>query len=246
MDETIDSCTSLQEELTITSSSSRSLFKVTNHQFKTIFWSIIWFLSGISSFLIAWGECTVWLANNKVSIIGYILQSSNSSLLFYIGLPIFSYFICCGYYTLFHMKLFTLYGMYKNKKSDINSLLLSSSFLLRIFAPLSYNFILMYQLDADAFLNIIGDIKVFPIIGNNFNEFFPIFITLISILHYFNISQKLLKCLGIKIFQASLIDDDNDHIIQEGKMLFNQQIQLNQRNKQRQRLIDTNDSDLLL
>jgi hypothetical protein len=128
------------------------------------------------------------------------------------------YFMYCGYLGLFKLSLGKLYGMHPNKRTDQSSLLFSGSLLLRVFSPLTYNFVTMYNLDADAFKGVVGNITVFPFFGEQFNQFLPILVAVVAVMNITNVFGKALKCIGVQFFERD--ESFEDDTIAEGKLLL--------------------------
>jgi hypothetical protein len=151
--------------------------------------------------LILFCEITI-VSNVNISPLGQLIEAVGNSAT---AVQIFSvipmiYLSYCAYYPLFKLRFGKLYYL-SHHRTDENSLLNNVTFLLRISAPLAYNYVLLLRIPRTSLEILIGKISVIPFFGSNFNSIFPIFIAVFAALFYFDALSLLFKCLNIQKFR---------------------------------------------
>jgi hypothetical protein len=136
------------------------------------------------------------------------------------------YLTCAAFYPLFQLRLGRFYYV-GVKSTDTNALLFNSTSLLRVATPLAYNFVLLLRIDAQSLSALIGNISVIPFFGGSFNNWFPIFLAIISILELFNIFARIGVCFNIPSYRFLIrsekeraSDTDIRDLMDEGRMLI--------------------------
>ena len=180
-------------------------------------------LCSLLSIMLLLSEMTMFAEGINLSIFGYIIENitdnNNKSgeygyLVLIITIIPFIYLLNTTMYSLFHLKLSGIYGIYKNKHTDAESLLLLSSIMCRIAFPLGLNFIQLLKLSKktvfeeimitrpNASLNSVTkkSSHVLPLIGYKFSVIFPALLGILCLFNYFNIFGKLLNCVGLSSF----------------------------------------------
>lgn len=173
----------------------------------------------IFSLIIIVAEMTIFLKLN-LSLFGILI---NKSPYFYNTMTFtifpFVYLINTTLYSLFHLKLSGVYGVYKNKHTDSESLLILSSVMCRIAFPLGLNFIQILKLDQKTIIEgVIGSTNFIPVFGENFTVFYPTILGLLCLFNYFNVFGSLLSCLGLSSFGFE--NDATNDAISEGNQIF--------------------------
>jgi hypothetical protein len=180
---------------------------------------------GVMSLGLVWSEVTLYSPVNLSPFAILIDESYANHAVFgqFVAIVSFGYLSVCAYFALFRMRLSKYYHMHANRKTSENSLLFNASYLLRLFAPLGYNFLAMLRVPSDvipetAFQRVIGKMRVIPFLGRQFNVVFPVLILLFCVATLFNVYGRILKLLGMPQFEyRSTYQDD---LLDEGIALL--------------------------
>jgi hypothetical protein len=171
------------------------------------------------SLIIIVAEMTIFL-NINLSLFGILINKSPyfyNTMTFTI-LP-FVYLINTTLYSLFHLKLSGVYGVYKNKHTDSESLLILSSVMCRIAFPLGLNFIQILKLNRKTIIeSVIGSTNFIPVFGEKFTIFYPTILGLLCLFNYFNVFGSILSCLGLSSFGFE--NEATNEAISEGNQIF--------------------------
>eukprot|EP00468_Gymnochlora_sp_CCMP2014_P002413 CAMPEP_0167760150 /NCGR_PEP_ID=MMETSP0110_2-20121227/11428_1 /TAXON_ID=629695 /ORGANISM="Gymnochlora sp., Strain CCMP2014" /LENGTH=438 /DNA_ID=CAMNT_0007646633 /DNA_START=270 /DNA_END=1586 /DNA_ORIENTATION=+ len=175
------------------------------------------FVLGGASLLMIWAQLTI--PARMVSPMFAIYQAVNQSdsLVQIALIPPLTYLCGCAFWSMFQLQLFDYYLMDNKRRTGEVSLLFNGTYLLRIFAPIGFNFVSMLvdDDDATAFGRVMGDMEVVPFFGSAFNSYLPILISIFSLCTFFNVYYRLLKFLGIEQFSYSTTNDQDR--LEEGK-----------------------------
>ena len=108
------------------------------------------------------------------------------------------------------------------------------SYLSRLMFPLCYNFLYVAkEKQGTAFSTIMGDINLFPLMGEAVNLYLPFAIILLCGVTYFNAYDRLLRSLSVREFTYDATDQDaNDSTIQESRSLLSQGVAASQESTQ--------------
>lgn len=149
----------------------------------------------------------------KISLLGYFIDTFQESQQ-YFYLELFSiisigYLAVCAFYTVFHVKIFNIYYLAPNKRTDEYSLLFSGMLLCRLTAPLCLNYLSLVYRDSSkveetAFTTIMGHLDLIPFVKNGLYVFMPFCISAICLAIYFNVANHFLHKFGFDRF----IEDD--------------------------------------
>lgn len=172
----------------------------------------------ISAFLIV-AEMTIFLDIN-LSIFGIIINKATSfySILITTIIPLI-YLINTTKYSLFHLKLSGVYGVYKNRQTDSQSMLILTSFICRISFPLALNFIQILKLKKTTYIQkIMGSTDFLPVLGHKFTIFYPTILGVLCLFNYFNIFGSLLSWVGLSSFGFE--NEATNDTISEGNLIF--------------------------
>merc|ERR1719277_2219071 len=82
-----------------------------------------------------------------------------------------------------------------NHNTDMGSLLFCASILARLAAPLVYHFLLLINAQGTTFQQFYGQINVVPVLGDSFNEKFPMFVFVCCLFNVFNVYSTALRFL---------------------------------------------------
>lgn len=177
-------------------------------------------LLGFLSIIMIISEMTIFLGLN-MSLFGYLIDYFHE---YFILIVVFTmipltYLISTTIYALFHLKVSGVYGIYKNRHTDSESLLILSGFMCRVCFPLALNFIQLLKLGIPTITTKIINTKSFiPFLGQKFTIFFPVILGLLCVLNYFNFFASLMSCIGLSYFGFET-DATNNQII-EGNLIF--------------------------
>ncbi|CAF2803133.1 unnamed protein product [Rotaria sp. Silwood2] len=173
---------------------------------------------GIISILVIWSEMTFFSTKPVLSILAQCVNAARDHYSYFI-MEVFcclsiAYLCFCAYYTIFHIRVLDYFYLSLYHLTDDNSLIFAATFLCRLTAPLSYNFLGMIHLDQaitkktdrkeTIFTSIMGHLTAIPIVSIGFNFYFPMLILLLSIGTYFRLGSRCLHACGFEQF----LDDD--------------------------------------
>jgi hypothetical protein len=83
---------------------------------------------------------------------------------------------------------------------------------------LSYNYLLITGVQGTSFAKVLGEMDLLPILGLNFNTYFPIVVSVICFLFLFNVIDRLLSFCNITKFR---FEQDFSHTsVEEGRELI--------------------------
>jgi hypothetical protein len=165
---------------------------------------------GIVSVIIVWCEVTIFKVDPDYSLLSRMVHARESRLtLQFLVFAIVAYIVHCTYSTLFHIRLFSYYRLSRHQ-SDPNSLLFNTAILLRLTAPVAYNYLyLIHEVEDTAFATIMGDINSVPLFGRLYNSYFPVVIVAVCLSSTFHLASRVLRCFSVSQFDL-LADDDVD------------------------------------
>ncbi|KAJ3340997.1 hypothetical protein HDU93_005861 [Gonapodya sp. JEL0774] len=128
------------------------------------------------------------------------------------------------------MRVFSVYALVPDHHTDEGSMLFFAAYFCRLNFPLCYNFLnLLTTADtsnspatATTFVRVIGKIDLVPLLGNEFNLYFPLVIVVICTVVFFNLHGRLMRMCGG--FGELFFDDDEptEDIVMEGRQLIEQ------------------------
>ena len=160
--------------------------------------------------------------------IGGITDAAAYVNMFLVLIPV-AYMCFCCYFSLFKLRLFTVYSL-SLRQTDAYSLILNASLACRFAAPLCYNYLFMIHMahkDGSidtAFGELMGSqIDNVPFFGVHFNEYFPIVVLVYTATIYFRVFHKLVRILGMNASYAMFADeiqaveDDDDDVDNRGR-----------------------------
>ncbi|UJR38477.1 hypothetical protein I4U23_031145 [Adineta vaga] len=186
----------------------------------------------IISLIVIWSEMTFFSTRPVLSIFARTVNAARAHHDYFTMEIICSlslaYLCLCAYYTIFRMRIFNYFYLSLYHLTDENSLIFAATFLCRLTAPLSYNFLGMIHMDQvitkqtsrqeTVFTGIMGRMNVIPIISSGFNFYFPMLVCLLCFGTYFRFGSRCLHIFGVRQFF------DDDHIsaeyIEDGKNLM--------------------------
>ncbi|CAF0997675.1 unnamed protein product [Rotaria sordida] len=190
---------------------------------------------GIISILVIWSEMTFFRTKPVLSIFAKCVNAARDHHS-YFTMEVFcclsiAYLCLCAYYTIFRIRVLDYFYLSLYHLTDENSLIFAATFLCRLTAPLSYNFLGMIHLDQaitnktdhveTIFTSIMGHLTAIPIVSIGFNFYFPMLILLLSIGTYFRLGSRCLHACG---FEQFLDDDDvSSECVEDGKDLMNKE-----------------------
>ncbi|GAB5369383.1 hypothetical protein AAMO2058_001399800 [Amorphochlora amoebiformis] len=128
-----------------------------------------------------------------------------------------TYLCTCAFYSMFRLRLFDYYFMHSKRRTEEVSLLFNGTYLLRIFAPIGFNFVVLVGARDTAFQKVMGAMDVVPFFGSAFNTYLPILISIFCLCTLFNVYNRLLRFLGIQQFSYGGRNDPDKLL--EGKKI---------------------------
>lgn len=192
------------------------------------------------SCLIIISEVTIFL-NFNLCVFGIAINYTNSiSFILPLAIIPLVYLISSTLYGLFNLKISGIFGIYSNKQTDAESLLMLTSFMCRIAFPLGLNFIQILKLSEKTTLEqIMGTTDFIPIFGYKFTIFYPTILIILCLCNFFNIYGSLLNALGLSSFGFE--SEVRNEQINEGRLILTRSnliyyilVYLNETNKDRE------------
>eukprot|EP00474_Spongospora_subterranea_P010122 CRZ10580.1 hypothetical protein [Spongospora subterranea] len=203
----------------------RGIFNL--HVLARLLSAILW----IVTFAVIWCEITLSI-DVRYSIFYVVIQKFNSPPVTYmVGLILISYLAMCAFYSMFRLRLSSFYHLHFGGHSEANSLLFNASFILRLIFPLGINFFSTTLLDRGAttsFETAVGQMNVVPVLGQKFNLFVPVVISVLCLVTGCNLYGRLLRLLQISQFEEN--GPGSDQIVAEGESLVRRQRRKRARN----------------
>eukprot|EP01006_Ploeotia_vitrea_P043220 TRINITY_DN66705_c2_g15_i1.p1 TRINITY_DN66705_c2_g15~~TRINITY_DN66705_c2_g15_i1.p1 ORF type:complete len:427 (+),score=204.91 TRINITY_DN66705_c2_g15_i1:496-1776(+) len=191
-------------------------FKV---QWRHRIYRVLGVLCAVMSCLLVWSEIVMG-ASSKISPFARIIEDvrgNDSATQFLAMLPL-AYLSACAFFAMFKLRLMKYYHMHKGRRTEENSLLFNASYLLRLLAPIGYNFFGILHVERTEFQLILGKMDVVPFFGSSFTTYFPILILLFCLATLTNVYGRILKWFGAERFEYS--ETYSDDVIEEGKMII--------------------------
>lgn len=173
----------------------------------------------ILSILMVVAEMTIFLEVN-LSVFGIMINKSDNfySIITLTMIPLI-YLINTTMYSLFHLKLSGVYGVYNNKQTDSESMIILTNLMCRIAFPLALNFNQILKLNRTTNITkIMGSTDFLPVLGHKFTVFYPTVLGVLCIFNYFNVFGTLLSWIGLSSFGFD--NDATKDAISEGKLIF--------------------------
>lgn len=166
-------------------------------------------LSALISLFFAWGEMVIY--HPDLSPIAHLMKGlGNSGGAVFFGTILILYLSICAFFALFQLRIHKFYQMQYNRRTDENSILFNAALMLRLPAPLGFNFCQLANIKGTVFQSILGGMDVVPFFGDSFTVYFPIFIGIFCVGTLFNVYGYLMKFLGVTRFEyKSSFSDDN-------------------------------------
>jgi hypothetical protein len=103
----------------------------------------------------------------------------------------------CAFCALFQLQVLHYYQMERNRRTDENSILFNAALLLRLIAPVGFNFCQITNVSGTEFQAVVGRMDVVPFFGSGFTVYFPILVSLVCAVTLFNVFARLAKLLGV-------------------------------------------------
>lgn len=159
----------------------------------------------------------------RASLIALLITACSGSriLVLLVSILVLLYIAQCAYFTTFKLKVFNIYELVPHY-SDVPSLFFAVKNIGRIISPLCWNFTMMAQLynqqGDPAFVSVLGKMDMVPVLGKQFNIFYPILLFVFVVATLFNLFSRIAKKLNIKKFQFE--ESSNDETIHEGKEIM--------------------------
>lgn len=181
-------------------------------------------LCGILSAVIVLGQLTMFSESWSLSLLSLLFRRGHGfgPTQVLCMLPL-SYMVCTAYWSVFRLKVAGWYGLYSNHNTDTSSLLWCASILARLSAPLCYHFLLLIRVKGTAFQGMMGEMNVVPVLGQSFNEIFPILVGFLCLCNLLNVYSRLVQLCGLEALEfewAPPSSSDTNDLLAEGRRLI--------------------------
>eukprot|EP00656_Telonema_subtile_P012310 TRINITY_DN16194_c0_g1_i3.p1 TRINITY_DN16194_c0_g1~~TRINITY_DN16194_c0_g1_i3.p1 ORF type:complete len:546 (-),score=123.58 TRINITY_DN16194_c0_g1_i3:797-2434(-) len=172
---------------------------------------------------ILWLELTIPIPSTtaRLSWLYYAVHSTSGiSVMILAGIP-FVYMSLCTYYSLFCLKVFNFYALHPNKQTEGPSLLFNAALLCRLVAPLSFNFLQCIDENLESsYQAYMGTMDTVPLLGESFNLYVPVFISIFVVGTCCNCYTHVAKCCpGVNQLSFKPDGEGNDNIEDGQNML---------------------------
>ena len=170
------------------------------------------------SIVVIFEETTLFLGSN-ISVFSLLLNHNYGDVLtqLFCLVPLV-YIVISVNFALFEVKLQGKYGLYKNNHTESSSLIYSACFMARLIPVISYNFLLMINVQNTSFIKSINLFNILPYSGEVYSRYLPVLLIVFCILNAFNAYNKIVKFLGIKQFAFAEILNSEKKV--EGKAII--------------------------
>eukprot|EP00658_Telonema_sp_P-2_P008652 TRINITY_DN1326_c0_g1_i3.p1 TRINITY_DN1326_c0_g1~~TRINITY_DN1326_c0_g1_i3.p1 ORF type:complete len:377 (-),score=75.61 TRINITY_DN1326_c0_g1_i3:296-1426(-) len=181
-------------------------------------------LTTVLSLGIAWLEITIPIPSTtaRLSWLYYLVHSTSGMGVQILSMIPFVYMALCTYYSLFCLKVFNFYALHGNQQTEGPSLLFNAALLCRLVAPLSFNYLTCIDENLDSsFQRYMGEMDTVPLLGESFNLYVPIFITIFMLCTACNLYRHCAKlCPGVQQFSFRASDDATHENIEDGQNML--------------------------
>ena len=185
---------------------------------RLIFTRLLALVLALMSLLIVWGESTLFFTTT-LSLIPYCLRFIQGEVLIqlYCLCPL-GYLVVCTYMPLFELKLKGRYGLYSSNHTDPGNLIWSACFMARLIPAISFNFILLVEVQNTQFRKVMKVVDLVPYLGNDLAEILPMLLIVFCLMNAFNIHTRIMNSIGLTQFTFNEVFDPSR--IVEGKSLI--------------------------
>lgn len=101
------------------------------------------------------------------------------------------YFSLTTYYGLFNIKISSIYNLDSTGHTNGFSLLYSARYLTGLAPPLCFNFLKLTNVTNTQFHEVLNVMDAIPVIGTQFQTFFPAILALLCLINYFDVWTKV-------------------------------------------------------
>ncbi|CDW74239.1 UNKNOWN [Stylonychia lemnae] len=180
-------------------------------------YNIIGLIAIALSLQILAGEMII-LLELKYSLLSLIPQTTIGQIISNVySLILLFYLTFCIYYGCFNVKFCSFYELHPRNQTDSFSLLYSAFLLTRLASSLCINFLKIIHFEGTIFANVIGAMDPIPLIGKEFQNFFPITLLVLCIFNYFNVWSKFMYFIGLDEYTFSEVY--NEDLVPDGELL---------------------------
>ena len=199
----------------------------------------------ILSAMVLWCEITMFLAssNFRISVFSLMMDAAPSNfflLQMIVLIPlVYVAFVC--YFALFRAKLFSFYEFVPHY-SDNQTMLFNALFVSRFTLPICYNLLMFVHeeqllnggLDyrscevpsfngtgfcySTGFSSVLGVMDVVPLLGKEFNIYFPIVLLILIVMNLFSVWSCLFRLCGVKRFTFE--EHETKETVEQGRHLL--------------------------
>jgi len=128
------------------------------------------------------------------------------------------YIALCTFYGLFSMKLSYFFALRWDHHTDPSSLLFCGTLLMRLAAPLVYNYLQLQGGTHTSFIYVMGPFRDTSFLGKALAVYsFPLLLCLMSALTVFGVYKRVLTCMGLEQFLFG--SDLSRDLINEGLLI---------------------------
>lgn len=100
----------------------------------------------------------------------------------------------------------------------------------RIIAPIAYNFLLLIRDEDTAFYKVMGYMNLTPLLGEEYNVYFPIVLVLFCVANYFDLYSRFIQnCCAPKFHKFVFDEKFNDSKIDQGRDIIRQERDMKER-----------------
>lgn len=159
-------------------------------------------LLGLYCLHCVWAEFTLLIERPRWNLFHYFAHIPAPTIVgqLFLTAPILGTYIIIGGWSMTKMNLGLMYRFIPGHSND-NTLYYWIVFLCRLVPSISYHYILQIEAYSTSTYKFLGDMKTIAFLGTYYNQYLVIFMSLVMILVFFNVWDKILDLCGIERFK---------------------------------------------
>eukprot|EP01028_Stygiella_incarcerata_P006570 TRINITY_DN267_c4_g1_i1.p1 TRINITY_DN267_c4_g1~~TRINITY_DN267_c4_g1_i1.p1 ORF type:complete len:638 (-),score=136.77 TRINITY_DN267_c4_g1_i1:131-2044(-) len=175
--------------------------------------------------VVLWCEVTISVDDPSISPLYVLFDASYHSSSLVVAQVVAFLFLAfvsgCAYWTLFRLRVFQFYSVIPHHTDGV-SLLFSGLFGCRVVLSVCTNFLhIAHVPSGTAFEALFGSMSVIPLLGDDFNRYFPIVVILLVLFTLTNLWSRMLSMCNFRRFDFKPADSTGEEV-EEGRQLLEQ------------------------
>lgn len=167
-----------------------------------------------------WAECTLLIERPRWNMFHYFAHIPAPAILgqLFLTAPILGLYIIIGGWSMTRVYLGQMFRFIPGCSND-NTLYYWIVWLCRLVPSISYHYILQIEAYQTSTYKFLGDMKTIAFLGTYYNQYLVIFMSVVMILIFFNVWDKVLDLCGIDRFKFG-VTDANRETISSGQQIL--------------------------